>query len=551
MNAFVEIFTQNGVAQSILMLSLTILLGILANKIKIGSISLGVTWILFVGIIIGHFQIFQEDAKVLTFIKEFGLILFVYAVGSQCGANFFSSLKNGGLSLNILAFGLVLLNVLVTFGLSVFSGTDLPSMTGLMSGAVTNTPGLGAAQQTYTDITGNDASFIAAGYAIAYPMGVIGVVIIFVLLRKLCVDKNVVKDTEETKDVIKAVSMKVSNPESTGVSLASLKHTIGEQFVITRLCHSESNEIEMPTAQTELHLDDKICVVATESALKKVEKYVGECIDMDMKRWEKLDTRFVSKRLLVTQSNIDGKTIGSLKANDIFGLNLSRVVRSGVTMTPTDSFKLQLGDTLVAVGSEDAVRKFALYIGNAPKKLNNPYLLPIFLGIFVGVFFGMIPFHIPGIPQPVKLGLAGGPLIVAILLNRFGYKMRIVTYATSSALRMLQELGIAMFLAAVGLSSGKIFWATLVEHGAMWFLYGTLITMLPIAIIATIGRWVFKLELLQILGLVSGATTNPAALAFANESDDTGKVSLSYATVYPLSMLLRIMAGQFLILLFF
>lgn len=551
MGAICDFLTQGGVAQAIIIIASTIYVGFLLGKIKVGGISLGVTWILFVGIFLGYFDCFAVNGEILHFVKEFGLILFVYAIGSQVGASFFSSLRNGGLQMNLLAIGLICLNVLTALGIHFFTKIDLPSVVGLMSGAVTNTPGLGAAQQTFSDISGESASFLAAGYAIAYPMGVIGVIAVFIVVRVFC------KDSAESQDVVEKnpldiFTLEVQNTLCVGKTLQEIENAIKVNFVITRLYHTSTQKMEVPNKRSVLQAGDRIYVVALKEDAQTIELSIGNRIDMDLVSWDKLDSELVCQQLLVSKPNINGKSISSFDFQTVFGVNVSRVIRAGISLIPTKQLKVQVGDILVVVGDEKSIKKLELFIGNSEKKLyDHPFMIPIFLGIALGVIIGSIPFHIPGIPQPVKLGLAGGPLIVAILLNRFGTKLRIVTYATRSAMKMLQELGISLFLAAVGLSSGKIFFETLVSQGATWFLFGTLITLIPLITITLIGRFALKLEVPQLLGLLSGACTNPAALAFANSTDDTGKTSSSYATVYPLTMLLRIMAAQFLILLYF
>lgn len=546
METIINFFSQGGIAQSIIIIASTIYIGFLLGKIKVGGVSLGVTWILFIGIVLGYFECFSINHDILHFVKEFGLILFVYAIGSQVGASFFSSLRNGGLKMNLLAVCLICLNVLTALCIHFFTHTDIPTAVGLMSGAVTNTPGLGAAQQTYSDITGESASFLAAGYAIAYPMGVIGVIAVFILVRLFC------KDTTETQEVesenpLDIFTLQVENTLCFGKTLQEIENAIKVNFVITRLYHTKTQKMEIPTKRSTLQEGDKIYVVALKEDAKAIELSIGNRLDMDLGSWDQLDTNLICRQLLVSKADINGKSISSFDFQTVFGVNVSRVIRAGISLIPTQHLKVQVGDTLVVVGDEKSIKKLELFIGNSEKKLNDPFMIPIFLGIALGVILGSIPFSIPGIPQPVKLGLAGGPLIVAILINKFGTKFRIVTYATRSSMKMLQELGISLFLAAVGLSSGKIFFDTLVSHGGTWFLYGTCITIIPVLLTAIIGRFALKLKVPQLLGLISGASTNPAALAFANAADETGTTSSSYATVYPLAMLLRIMAAQFLI----
>lgn len=547
---FKNFFTQEGIAQAIILIAITIVIGFLLGKIKFRGISLGVTWILFAGLAIGHFDCFKINVEVLHFIKEFGLILFVYAIGSQVGSSFFSSLRSGGLKMNVLTLVMVSFNVLVAYCIYFFSNTDLPTVVGLLSGAVTNTPGLGAAQQTYAEITGNSPSFLGAGYAITYPMGIIGVILVFIFIRKIFKDPEVVVN-EKQQNSLDIFTIEIQNSQCFGKKLTEIKAMTNVNFVVTRLFHAATQTIEVPDNDSVINEADRIYVITSKEDSETVCSSLGKRLYMDMSSWEQLDSHLVSKKLLVSNPRISGKSISSIDCRSAFGVNISRVIRAGVSLVPMQEFSLQLGDILVAVGESSSVQKLGIFLGNSEKKLNEPYLIPIFLGIALGVFLGSIPFVFPGIPQPLKLGLAGGPLIVAILISRFGSQLKMVTYATSSAMRMLQEMGITLFLAAVGLGSGRMFWSTLMENGAMWFLYGTLITVIPILITVVLGRFVLKLDIPGLMGLVSGSCTNPAALAFANSVDETGKTSLAYATVYPLAMLLRIMSAQLLILISF
>lgn len=550
MGAVSNFFLQGGVAQTIIIIATTVFFGLLLGKIKIRGISLGVTWVLFVGIVLGYFDCFSVNGEVLHFIKEFGLILFVYAIGSQVGTSFFSTLRNGGLRMNLLAMGFIGLNVMAALLIFFITKIDLPSVVGLMSGAVTNTPGLGAAQQTFSDITGESASFLAAGYAIAYPMGVIGIIGIFIVVRKFCNDSK----TTEVKTVdnqLEIFSLEIQNAQCFGKSLQEIEKAIKVNFVVTRLYHTNTQEMEIPNKRSVIQEGDRIYVIALKEDVDAVTLSLGNRIDMNLESWDQLDTNLVCHSILVSNAKINGKSLSSFDIRNTFGVNISRVIRAGINIIPTEHFALQLGDTIVAVGGEKSIKKMELFFGNSQQKLGDPHILPIFLGIALGVILGSIPFKIPGIPQPIKLGLAGGPLIVAILLSRFGTNLRIVTYATRSAMKMLQEIGISLFLAAVGLSSGKIFFETILSHGATWFFYGAIITIVPAILIAIIGRYLLHLKIPQILGFISGASTNPAALAFANSFDETGETSSAYATVYPLAMLMRIMAAQFLILLAF
>lgn len=547
-NWFVNLFTHTSVAQSIILVAATIFGGLALAKVKIKGLSLGVTWILFVGILIGQFEFIPLDDEVLHFVKEFGLILFVYSIGLQVGPGFFSSFKSGGVTLNMLAVGIVVLGGITACVIGLVRHMDLATMAGIMSGAVTNTPGLGAAQQTYNDVYHTSAAILSAGYAIAYPMGVIGVILTCLAISKFCKDKEKIDQNQSDKKNMDMFTIEIRNNACDNITIGKLKDILGVKFVVTRLYHPEKQFMEVPNDSSVLSLGDRVFVVCDKSSSKNVEMCMGNRIEMSLDEWDLLDNRLISKKLKVTRAEVEGKTIGEMNFRANYSLNISRIIRGDVSIFPSTGFRVALGDIIVVVGNEQGIQKAATYVGNAKAKLNEPFLMPIFLGIMMGVILGCVPLAIPGLPIPVKLGLAGGPLVVAILMSRFGTRMGIVTYATHSAKKMLQEVGITLFMAAVGLSSGKIFFTTLTEHGLSWFLMGAMITIIPVVIISLIGRFFCKLEVPQLLGLLSGGMTDPAALAFSNSITE-GKASLSYATVYPLTMFMRILCAQVIILL--
>lgn len=547
MNWLTDLITQPGVAQSIFLIAATIAGGVALGKTKIKGISLGITWVLFFGIFIGQFEFIPLDSTILHFVKEFGLILFIYSIGLQVGPSFFSSFQNGGVSQNLLAAGTVVLGGITAVILAFLFPVDLASMVGIMSGAVTNTPGLGAAQQTYTDLNSSPADFLSAGYAIAYPMGVMGVILLCIIINKLF-SKAEEESASNKKEEMDMFSIELRNTACDGITLGNLRDVLGFDFVVTRLYHTQTQFMEIPSDGSVLSLGDRMFIVCEKSVSPRVEMCAGTRIDMDVRDWELLDKKLICKKLTLTRTEVNGKSIGEIDFRKKFNINISRIIRADVNIFPSDTLKVVMGDILVVVGNEQGIQNAAEFVGNNKGKLKDPFLIPIFLGILLGVILGSIPFPLPMIPIPVKLGLAGGPLIIAILMSRYGTQFGIVTYATHSAKKMLQEMGISLFLAAVGLSSGKIFFTTLMEHGSTWFLYGTLITLLPLVIILLIGRLVCKLEPHQLMGLISGSMTDPAALAFAN-SVTAGKASLSYATVYPLTMFMRILCAQVLILL--
>ncbi len=547
MEWFFKLLSSGSVAYSLMLLSFTIVTGLAIGNFKVKGFTLGVTWILFVGIFVGNF--YQIDPHILHFVKEFGLILFVYSIGMQVGPSFFSTFRSGGINLNLMAVGLVFLNVMAAYIIYCVTGEDLKNMVGILSGAVTNTPGLGAAQQAYSDATGNASDFLAAGYAIAYPMGVVGIIIILAVVNFLWGKETHAQTEEQDKSSVEIYTVQITNKAIDGMTLGKLKQTIGKNFVVTRLHKAAVDEVKVPNDDTVLSFNDKMYVISNQNDSEAVKVCVGTRLEMDMALWDKLDGgQLVSKRLVVTKSEMNGKTFAQLKIQEIFGVNISRVIRTGIDLVPSPTLQLQVGDSVIAVGDETSVNKLGLFVGNSNTQLDHPHLIQVFLGITLGVLLGSIPFDIPGIPQPVKLGLAGGPLIVSILIAKFGIKFNLVTYTRFSAKKMLQEIGIMLFLAAVGLGAGKSFVSTFQEVGLSWFFYGTIITMVPMIIILLIGRFVLKLSAAQLMGFASGSTTNPPALAFSNTADATGKASLSYATVYPLTMFLRVMSAQFLVL---
>ncbi|MFA6838446.1 MAG: putative transporter [Dysgonamonadaceae bacterium] len=556
MDWFSELLFGTGIAHSILILALVISIGLFLGKIRIFGISLGTTWILFVGIFLSHFGL-VIDEHVLHFIKEFGLILFIYSIGMQVGPSFFSSFKHGGLTLNLLATGVVLLGVITTYVIHLVSGVPLPTMVGILSGAVTNTPGLGAAQQTFTDMTGTIDNTIATGYAVAYPLGVIGIILCLVLFKyifKIDFNKELkeIEENDQSKFIeAKMFSLQVKNPAIFGKSIQTIKSFIDVNFVISRILHGESRQLEVPQNDSILHENDKLLVVSNLSNIDTIEAFIGQKLDMSRADWDKLDSMLVSRRISITKSEINGKQIGQLKLRSVFGVNITRVNRAGVDLVATSQLHLQMGDRVTVVGSEDSIANVERFLGNQMKRLREPNLISIFIGIAVGVLFGSIPFMIPGIPQPVKLGLAGGPLIVAILISRFGPKFKLITYTTMSANLMLREIGISLFLACVGLGAGADFVETIVNGGYKWIGYGVLITVIPLLIIGIIGRKVCKLNYFTLMGLISGSMTDPPALAFSNGTAGNDVPAVSYATVYPLTMFLRVISAQIIILLAF
>lgn len=543
-----------------MLLALVIAIGLLLGKIKVKGVSLGSTWILFVGILLSHFG-FRADASLLHFLKEFGLILFVFSIGLQVGPGFFHSFKSGGLKLNMLAVALVLTGVITTYLIHVITGENLITLTGVMSGAVTNTPGLGAAQQTYLDATSGSfvheinsseiASSLASGYAVAYPIGVLGVIMVLMLTKTLFrIDLKKEADDLESQEVgmdsPQRVALSVKNPAVFGKTILEVSKAIENKFIISRVYRD--GKVIVPVASTVLNSGDDLLVVTALSSVDAVTVLFGEQINMPKEAWDKIDASMSVRKITITRTSMTGKKLKELKIRTNYGVSITRVSRGGIDLVANPDLIVQMGDTLLVVGHDSDINKVAKFVGNSRTGLYHPNLIPIFFGIALGVLFGSIPIMIPGIPQAIKFGLAGGPLIIAILLGYFGPMLKITTYTTMSANLMLREIGISIFLAAVGLGAGETFVSSIVNGGYWWILYGALITLIPTALIAILGRLLFKLNFYQICGLVSGGCTNPPVLAFAQNAYGTDYTSVSYATVYPLAMFMRVLVAQILIL---
>ena len=542
-----------GVAHSVMILALVIALGIMLGKVKVAGVSLGVTGILFVGIAFSYFGM-NIDEHLMHFLKEFGLILFVYSIGLQVGPGFFSSFRKGGVTLNKLAVLVVALGVVTTVALYYVTGLPMTTMVGVMSGAVTNTPGLGAAQQAFSDLhAGADAPDIATGYALAYPLGVIGAILTLLALRYLL--RIDVRQEEEAAglgtDVLKdlttrRISVEICNPAVEGKSISGIRRLALRDFVVSRICRP-GEAPELADAATTLRCGDRILLVAAPKDAEALVALLGREVDAGPMMQ---DRKMISRRILITKPELNGKTLAELRIRSTSGVTITRINRSGIDLVAAGNLQLQLGDRVTVVGPELSVAYAERLFGNSLKRLNHPNLIPIFIGIALGVVLGSISFWIPGVPQPVKLGLAGGPLIVAILIGRYGPYYRLITYTTMSANLMLREVGISLFLAGVGLGAGEDFVPTLVAGGYVWIAYGAVITVVPLLLAGIFGRFYYKLNYYTLIGVLSGASTNPPALAYSAEQTSSDAPSVGYATVYPLSMFLRVLAAQLLILIF-
>ncbi len=546
-----------GIAHTILLYSLIIALGVLCGKIRIAGISLGPTFVLFAGLLIGHLG-FTVSHEVAEFIRDFGLILFIYSIGLQVGPGFFSSFKKGGVQLNLLAAGIVLTGVLVTVLIYFLlqGRVSMPMLVGIMSGAVTNTPGLGAAQEALRQALEagqiTEAPQIAMGYAVAYPLGVVGIILSIILIRvifriKLEKEENDLQaESESVADKPERLTLRLSNKALHGRELHDIKQLVGRNFVVSRLMRG--NDFSIPQTETVLLEGDILLVIAAQADAEPIKAFIGETTEVD---WKISEKKLVSRRIVITQGEINGKTLGSLKIRSLYGVNVTRVNRSGVDLLGSPNLKLQVGDRVMVVGEKGDIEKVEKFLGNTLKKLNEPHIITIFFGIFVGILIGSIPFFIPGMPMPVKLGLAGGPLVISILIGRFGYKLKLITYTTQSANLMLREIGISLFLASVGITSGGKFAETVFSaDGLLWVGLGFLITTLPLIIMGFVGRKFTRLNYFTLIGLMAGSTTDPPALSYSTSIASNDQPAVSYSTVYPLTMFLRVILAQILILAF-
>ena len=552
MDWFSNLFMGEGIAHSIVVLSLAITVGIfLGHTLKIKGITLGITWILFCAIACSHFGM-RLDSDVLAFTKDLGLILFVYSIGLQVGPSFFSSFRKGGLSLNMLALSIVFLGCVTAFVIHLVSGESMEVMAGVLFGAVTNTPGLGAAQEAYAG-TGGDPSVLASGYAMAYPLGVVGIIVSILLIRwffriKLDKEEEKVKAEKGEEQQLKRFDIELMTPQMEGIRVRDLKSLTHVDLVASRVLTQDGMEY-MPDADSVLHVGDKVRFVGDAKDERTV-LLLGPLTEVQWEEKEK-NAHLVNRHIIVTNSKLNGKRISDLKIREAYQVTITRIRRAGIELLATPELRLQMGDRLTVVGDQEIVEKMSKKFGNSTKKLDAPNLATLFLGIILGVTLGSLPIAIPGLSQCFKLGIAGGSLIIAILIGAFGPKYHLVTYTTSSANLMIREIGISLFLAAVGFGAGEKFIDVLVDGGYVWIGYGVLITMLPLLLIGFIGRKWMKLDYFTLMGLIAGSTTDPPALAYATtQSSQNDRAAVAYSTVYPLTMFLRVLTGQLMILLF-
>ena len=545
------LFDENSIAHIVLLYSFVIAVGVLLGKIKFFGVSLGVTFVLFTGIVCGHFGL-TGNTQILTFLQDFGLILFVFCIGLQVGPSFFSSFKKGGIAMNLVAMGIVALNIVVAVALyyGLNGRIELPMMVGILCGAVTNTPGLGAANEALSQLNYNGPQ-IAMGYACAYPLGVLGIIGSIIAIRYICrinlkkEEEDIAKEEAANPHLTpRMMHLEVHNEALAGKTLLQVRDFMGRDFVCSRIL--QNGHVSIPNRDTVFHLGDQLFVVCAEDDAEAIIAFIGPKIEVD---WEKQDTPMVSRRILITQPKMNGKQLGEFHFSSMYGVNVTRVNRSGMDIFDSRNLTLQVGDRVMVVGPQDAVERVANLMGNSLKRLDHPNIVTIFVGIFLGIFFGSLPIAFPGIPTPVKLGLAGGPLIVSILIGRFGYKLKLVTYTTMSANLMLREIGIALFLASVGIKAGANFVNTVVDgDGLLYVGCGFLITVIPLLIMGAVARWHYKMNYFMLMGLIAGSNTDPPALAYSNQTAGNNAPAVGYSTVYPVSMFLRILTAQLLIL---
>lgn len=550
------LFDTESIAHLLLLYSFVIAVGVMLGKLKFRGVSFGVAFVLFTGIVVAHFG-FTGNMKTISFVQDLGLILFVYSLGLQVGPSFFSSFLKGGIQMNRLAVLMIFLNIVVAVGayLLLFDRTDpdsFPMLVGVLSGAVTNTPGLGAAEEALRQMGGSNAD-IANGYACAYPLAVIGVIMVPMIVKAICRVKDDQENAQlesmkqqDTSTKPMRQYLQMTNERLDGKTILELRRLINREFICSRLLHD--GVVVTPHRDSVVNLGDQLCVVSAEDDGEAIRTLLGSAVEVE---WDNVKGTepLVSRRIVVTKEKLNGKTLGQLHLGSIYDVTITRVVRSGTELFASASLVLQIGDRLSVVGKESSVAAVAQRVGNEMKRLDVPNIATLFIGILVGVLFGSIPIAIPGIPTPLKLGLAGGPLVVAILISRFGYKLGLVTYTKASALMMLREVGIALFLASVGIKSGATFVETITSgDGLTFMLAGLLITVIPVFVVALIARKRHNMNYYSILGLVAGASTNPPALAFANSQTEHDAPAVAYSTVYPLTMFLRILTAQLMVL---
>ena len=555
MNWLQEAFLEPTMVQAVIIISLVSALGLYLGRIKIFGISLGITFVFFAGILAGHLGI-VVNKDMLYFAQSFGLILFVYALGLQGGPGFFSSLKKGGVAMNMMGLGVILLGLIMTVGLHWVTGVSLSNMVGLLCGAVTNTPALGAAQQALLQIDPTNTKGVtdmALACAVAYPLGVVGVILAIIILRALFADKKQ-KDLKEQRDTTTYVAeFHVSNPAIYEKSIKDVMKLTDKHFVISRVWRN--GKVSIPTSDTLLHEHDHLLIISVKSDVENIKVLFGEQENVDWNKadidWNAIDSQLISRRIAVTRNRVNGVKLGSLRLRNLYGINITRVNRAGIDLLASPDLRLQIGDRLTIVGEANSVNTVGKILGDEIKRLNNPNLLAVFIGISLGMLLGALPITLPGMSTPVKLGIAGGPIIVGILMGAFGPRFHLTTYTTMSANLMLRQLGIIIYLAGLGIDSGVHFFETVFRaEGLLWIGLGFLLTIVPVLIVGFIASQFFKLDYAHNVGMLCGSMANPMALSYANTTVDGDEPSVSYATVYPLSMFIRVISAQLVLMLF-
>ena len=552
MDWLIDILSHHSAFQSVIVLSLICALGRALGRLKIFGISLGVTFVFFMGIFLGHLGL-SIDAQVLEYAEDFGLALFVYALGVQVGPGFFSSLQKSGFSLSMLALLVVLIGTVMTVLLPAVGGISLTSAVGIMCGATTNTPALGAAQQTLAQL-GQPASAAALGCAVTYPLGVVGVIFAILLMNKILVPKSrTIARDEEPNDHTFIAAYHVLNPGVFGKRIGQLADISKDRFIISRLWRQ--GKVSIPSSDTLLEKNDRILVITNEQSSDAMRILFGEQENTDFNKadidWNAIDSQLISKRILVTKPEINGKHLGSLKLRNHYGVNVTRIYRSGMKLLATPNLRLLLGDRITVVGEKASIANVEKMLGNAVKDLDEPNLISIFIGLTIGLLLGLIPIMVPGISAPVRLGLAGGPIIAGILMGTFGPRLHMVTYTTQSANLMMRALGLSMYLACLGLDSGTDFFETVMRpEGLLWILMGFILTIVPVLVVGLIALRFMKLDFGTISGMLCGAMANPMALDYAIDTLKSDRASVAYTTVYPLSMFMRVIIAQVILLLF-
>ena len=555
MNWLQEAFLEPTMVQAVIIISLVSALGLYLGRIKIFGISLGITFVFFAGILAGHLGI-VVNKDMLYFAQSFGLILFVYALGLQVGPGFFSSLKKGGVAMNMMGLGVILLGLIMTVGLHWVTGVSLSNMVGLLCGAVTNTPALGAAQQALLQIDPTNTKGVtdmALACAVAYPLGVVGVILAIIILRALFADKKQ-KDLKEQRDTTTYVAeFHVSNPAIYEKSIKDVMKLTDKHFVISRVWRN--GKVSIPTSDTLLHEHDHLLIISVKSDVENIKVLFGEQENVDWNKadidWNAIDSQLISRRIAVTRNRVNGVKLGSLRLRNLYGINITRVNRAGIDLLASPDLRLQIGDRLTIVGEANSVNTVGKILGDEIKRLNNPNLLAVFIGISLGMLLGALPITLPGMSTPVKLGIAGGPIIVGILMGAFGPRFHLTTYTTMSANLMLRQLGIIIYLAGLGIDSGVHFFETVFRaEGLLWIGLGFLLTIVPVLIVGFISSQFFKLDYAHNVGMLCGSMANPMALSYANTTVDGDEPSVSYATVYPLSMFIRVISAQLVLMSF-